>query len=103
MLPVAPTTSTVMRVGCSGRRDLVDRTQRVKRARVANERQELGRDVDEPRAIVPDTEIRGDVSLDLRITAAERGEHAEGQELARRDVDSAASTQSPKQLAERKR
>ena len=41
--------------------DLVDRAQRVECPRVADERQELGRDVDEPLAIVPDTEIRCDV------------------------------------------
>jgi hypothetical protein len=38
-----------------------------------------------------DPDVRGDVSIDLRITAAERGEHAECQELACGDIDPAAS------------
>jgi hypothetical protein len=78
------------------------RAQGVQCARIANEGQELGRNVDQALAIVPDAEVRSDVSLDLRITAAECSEHAEGQELARGDVDPPRATQSPKQLADRK-
>ena len=47
MLPVAPTTRTVICAN-SCRNDLVDRAKRVQRARITDEGQELRRDVDQP-------------------------------------------------------
>lgn len=50
---------------------LVDRAQQIERSGGANERQEMGRDVDQRGPLVADSEVRRDVALDLRITPAE--------------------------------
>src|SRR5271166_5868640 len=101
MLPVAPTTSTVLKaliilssllselaaLGRSRRSGLLDGPQRVERARVPDERQKLGQHIDETSAVVADLEVGRDMALDLRVASANCGEHAEGEKLARRDVD----------------
>jgi hypothetical protein len=56
-------------VACSCGRDLVDRAQRVQRPRVPDEWQQLGRNVDQPSAVVADADVRGDVSFDTSISS----------------------------------
>src|SRR5208337_218910 len=104
MLPVAPTTNTVMCGmvmtdscrSCSPRssrsfgRNLVDGPQSVEGAGIADERQQLGQDVDQPGAAIADMQVGGDVALDLGIAAAERDEQAEGEEFASRNVEAGA-------------
>src|ERR1035438_1751686 len=104
MLPVAPTTSTMMRgmimasPSCSASQrpprsrpgDLIDDPQPVERAGIPDEWQELGQDVDEPCAVVADVEVCGDMAFDLRFASTERDEHTEGEQLACRQVDTGA-------------
>ncbi len=85
MLPVAPTTRTVaggVIMTKLSRRRLVEDAQPIERARVADERDELGEDIDQPASVVADIEVRGDVPLDLRFASAERDEHGEGEQFA---------------------
>ena len=88
--------SPVINVGVTTRRlrsrrgDLIDGPQSVQRARIADERQELSQGVDQFRAVVAYMEIRGDMALHLRVASAERDQHAQGNELACRDVDAGA-------------
>src|SRR3954466_13467733 len=69
---------------------LVNRLQPVQRPRVSDEGQELRDDIDEALSAVPHPEVGPDVGLHLRVAAAERDEHAEGEKLASRDVNAGA-------------
>jgi hypothetical protein len=52
------------------RRHFVDGLEAVEGARIADEGEELRQHVDKPRAIVADSEVRGDMTFDLRLAAA---------------------------------
>ena len=64
--------------------------QPVEGARVADERHQLGEDLDQPGPVVADVEVPGDVALDLRLAPAERDEHGEGEQLAGLHVEAGA-------------
>jgi hypothetical protein len=51
--------------------DLVEHAERVERARVADERDELGEDVEQPGPVIADGEVRGDVPGDLGLAPSE--------------------------------
>ena len=70
--------------------DLIDGSQPVQRARIADERQELRQDGDQFRAVVADMQIRGDMALHLWVASAQRDQHAQGKKLTCRDVDAGA-------------
>lgn len=65
-------------------------SESIQRPWITDEWQQLCQNVDELRSIVPNPEIGRDVSLHLRFASAERNQHAEGQQLSRRDVETAA-------------
>ena len=64
VLQAAPLVGLTFGVGGAlWRGDLVDGSQRVEAARVADEREQLGDDLDQPAAVVADVEVAGDVAL----------------------------------------
>ena len=76
------------------RGDLVDGGQPVERARVADERQQLGQHGQQRGAVVADVEVARDVARHLRVGAAERDEHREGQQFPGLQVDAASARRS---------
>ena len=85
----------------SRQRDLVDHAEPVEGARVADEGQQLGDDIDQARAIVADVEVRRHVPLHLRLAAAERDQHREREEFAGTEVMPVRVKWSPKQFPDR--
>ena len=76
---------------CRGRGNGINGDERVQRARVADERQQLGEDGDHQRAVVAEVEVGRDMPADLWVAAAVGGEDAERQEFALGQVEAAAS------------
>ena len=67
------------------------RTRRgVEGAGVADERDEHGKDAQQPGAVVAHVEVGGNASFYLGVAAAEGGEHGAGEQLAGWHVDSGA-------------
>jgi hypothetical protein len=77
-------------VGRSAAHALVEDAERVEGAGVADVRDELGEDGEQACAVVADVEVGGDVTGELRLAAAERGEHREGEQLPGGDVEAVA-------------
>jgi hypothetical protein len=83
MLPVEPTTSTVLLdILSSPRRflrlrgrDLIDRPQPIEGARIANEGQQLRKHLDQLGTAVADVKVSGDMTFYLRVTPAKGYQH----------------------------
>jgi predicted transposase YbfD/YdcC len=70
--------------------DLVNGPEPVERPRVPDERQDLGEDVDQPRAVDSDVHVRSHVRLHLWVAAAKCGEHAQNEKLSRWKIEAGA-------------
>jgi len=72
---------------------LVNRPQRVERSGISDVWQQLSDDINQTRAVVANLEIAGQMTLDLRIAAAERDQHGKRQQLPRFEINPVASAE----------
>src|SRR5450432_1305490 len=104
MLPVAPMTSTVMRgpvtispfcsqLQCASNSrsgNLINDSQGIEHARIADEWEQLRQDIDQPCAVIADMEVRHDMAPHLRFASTECHKHAEREQLACGHIDARA-------------